>query len=251
MLTLRIIHLAIESCDDVGLRSACLEDRFCRGQVRPLPVIYEPLPFEPEAIVRLQEWVQGRRSSLLWLGGPSFEGPDFSNPLALLASKVIDLMDEHHLSVISYFCQTRRADETASPETQELVALMYSLIRQLIELLPPRFDSGKDLSQERFSRLSGTLDSWEEALAVFEDVLEFVPGPTVYCIIDGLHVLDYRRIQPPLGLLLGRLRNAGDKLRVLFTTSGRSYCLGRETNTRENLVIDHFRSGLASDAISL
>lgn len=201
--------------------------------------------------MRLQEWSQGSRSSLLWLDGPFFEGPDFSNPLALLASKVIDLMDEHHLSVISYFCQTRRAEGTASRETQELVALMYALIRQLIELLPPRFDSGKDLSQERFSRLSGTLDSWEEALAVFEDVLEFVPGPTVYCIIDGLHVLDYRRIQPPLANLLGRLRSGGDKLRVLFTTSGRSFCLGQEIKAGENLFIDHFRSGLALDALSL
>lgn len=241
----------MKSCDDVGLRSACLEDYFCRDQVRPLPDLYEPLPFEPEVAVRLQEWSQGSRCSLLWLGGPFFEGPDSSNPLTLLASKIIDLMDEHHLSVVSYFCQIRRTDENTASETQELVALMYTLIRQLIELLPPRFDSDKDLSQERFDCLSGTLDSWTEALDVFEDVLELVPGPTVYCIIDGLDVLDYRRIQPPLAHLLGRLRNGGDKLRVLFTTSGRSYCLGREAQAGETLFIEHFRRGLALDAISL
>lgn len=241
----------MDTSDDVGLHSACLEDHFSRDRVRPLPEYYQPLPFEPEVVLRLQEWSQGTGSPLLWLGGPSFEGLDSSNPLTLLASKVIDLVDENHLSVISYFCHIQRKDGSASGETQALVALMYALIRQLVELLPPRFDSHKDLSEERFSHLSGTLDSWEEALDVFEDLLEFVPGPKIFCIIDGLHVLDYRSIQRPLALLLGRLRKGGDKLRVLFTTSGRSYCLGQETEVRENLFIENFRNGLALDAMAL
>ncbi|KAI7772941.1 hypothetical protein LA080_012971 [Diaporthe eres] len=240
-----------ELFDDVGLRSACLEDHFSRDRIRPLLDYYQPLPFEPEVISRLQEWSQGTRSFLLWIGGPFVEGPDSSNPLTLLASKVIELTDENHLSVISYFCHIRRTDGIASRETQSLVALLYALIRQLIELLPPRFDSDTDLSQGRFSRLSGTLDSWEEALNVFEDVLELVPGPTVFCIIDGLHVLDYRSIQRPLTLLLARLRKGGHKLRVLFTTSGRSYCLGQEIQAHENLTIENFRCGLAVDAIAL
>lgn len=241
----------MELSDDVGFRSACLEDHFCRGRIRPLLDNYGPLPFEPEVISRLQEWSQGSRSSLLWLGGPFVEGPDSSNPLTLLASKVIDLMDENHLSVISYFCHIRRTDGTASRETQSLVALLYALIRQLIELLPPRVDTDRDLSQQRFSRLSGTIDSWEEALNVFEDVLELVLEPMVFCIIDGLHVLDYRSIQSSLALLLARLRKSGHKLRVLFTTSGRSYCLGQETKAHENLMVANFRSGLAVDAIAL
>lgn len=190
-------------------------------------------------------------SSLLWLAGPVVEGLDSSNPLTLLASKVIDMTDEHHLSVISYFCHIRRADGIASRATRSLVALLYALIRQLIELLPPRFDSEKDLSKERFSRLDGTLDSWEEALDVFKDVLELIPGSAVFCIIDGLHMLDFRSIQQPLALLLGQLRSSGPKLRVLFTTSGRSYCLGREIKSHENIVIENFRGGLATYALAL
>jgi hypothetical protein len=201
--------------------------------------------------LRLKEWSQGTTSSLLWLTGPVVDVLDSSNPLTLLASRVVDMTDESNLNVISYFCHIRRADGTASRETRSLVALLYALIRQLIELLPPRFDSEKDLSKERFSRLNGTLDSWEEALDMFKDVLELVPGSAVYCIIDGLHVLDYRSIQQPLCLLLGRFRDRGPKLRVLFTTSGRSYCLGREIKAHENIVIDNFRDGLATYAISL
>lgn len=211
----------------------------------------QPPPFEPEVILRLKEWSQGTTSSLLWLAGPVVETVDFSNPLTLLASRVIDMTDENRLSVISYFCYIRCADGAASREVRSLVALLYALIRQLIELLPPRFDSEKDRSKERFSRFNGTLDSWEEALDAFKDILELVPGSAVFCIIDSLHVLDYRSIQQPLARLLGRLRNSGKKLRVLFTTSGRSYCLGREIKAHENIVIDNFRDGLATYALVL
>lgn len=241
----------MELFDDIEIRSASLEDHFCRDQVRPRLESDDPLPFESDAILRLKEWSQGATSSLLWLAGPVVEGIDSRNPLTLLASRVIDLTDDNHLNVISYFCHMRRAHGIVSREVRSLVALLYAMIRQLIELLPPRVDSEKHLSNERFSRLKGTLDSWEEALNVMEDVLALVPGTAVFCIIDGLDVLDYRSIQQPLALLLKRLRNSAPKLRVLFTTSGRSYCLGQEIKAQENMVIDNFRGGLATYALAL
>lgn len=178
---------------------------------------------------------------MLWLDGPSTEGPDSDNPLMLLAGKIINATDENHLNIISYFCEIPRyADRAVSREIQALVALLYALIRQLIELLPPRFSSIVDFSEERFLGLEGTLESWEEALHVFRDLLELVPGSVLFCVIDGLHVLDYKTIEKPLALLLGQLRHTNNKLRVLFTTSGRSYCLGREMKFNESVVIEGY-----------
>lgn len=200
---------------------------------------------------RLSEWSQGTASPMLWLDGPFVEGPDSSNPLTLLAGKVIEVTDENRLNVISYFCDIRRTDGAAPREVQALVALLYALIRQLIELLPPRFDLDVDLSEERFLRLKGDIGSWEEALQLFRDLLELVPGSAVFCVIDGLHVLDYRSIQRPLTLLLGQLRHSNNRLRVLFTTSGRSYCLGKEMRAHEIVAIDGYRSNIATYDVSL
>ncbi|KAG8157862.1 hypothetical protein KVR01_012134 [Diaporthe batatas] len=240
-----------ELFDDIETRSASLEDHFCRDQVRPRLESDQPLPFEPDVILRVKEWSQDTASSLLWLSGPFIEVTDSSNPLTLLASRVIDLADEHHLNVISYFCHIRHTNGTISREEQSLVALLYALIRQLVELLPPRFDSERDLSKERFSRLGGTIASWEESLDVMEDILSLVPGTAVFCIIDGLDVLDHRSIRRPLTLLLGRIRQSSPKLKVLFTTSGRCYCLGQEIKAHENIVIDNFRDGLATYDLAL
>jgi len=121
-----------------------------------------------------------------------------------------------------------------------MIALLYSLLRQMIELLLPRFETTTDLSEQRFRGLDGSMDSWQDALSVFQDLLSLMPS-TVFCVVDGIHWLDDRSTDTPLRELIDALR--ADKLRLLLTTSGRSGCLLEGLASAETLQIDSLGRG--------
>lgn len=171
------------------------------------------------------------------------EAEDLENPLAMLAAKFVELAATSRLPVLSYFCEIPRAKPDGISRTREergAVSLVYALLRQLVELLLPRFHSSIDLSEERFLRLDGTLDSWEEAMLLLRDLVGLLIQNTVFCVIDGMHWLDDKSTDNPLRVLVESLR-ASNKVRLLFTTSGRSACLRGALRDVEVLVMDSFR----------
>lgn len=172
---------------------------------------------------RLQEWSQGLCTPMLWLEGPTVDLDDFENPLTGAAAKFVQLAEVNHFTVVSYFCKLRRQSPgQGEPEEQAAISLLYAILRQMIEALPPRLETMLDFSEQRFLDLDGTLGTWSQAIALLRDTLSMVSG-IVFCVIDGLHWLDSRSTDRPLAQLLQVLRK--DSMRVLFTTSGRSGCL--------------------------
>jgi len=136
-------------------------------------------------------------------------------------------------------------------QEQGLIALTYSVIRQLIDWLPPVVDSDAvlDLSAERFRQLDGTLTSWKAALSLVDTLLQSAP-PLLVFIIDGLDtihdtstdgairelvrvLLTHTRRQPQ-----GGLNGQGPTLllKVLFTVIGRPSALV-ETMSEHQLVL--------------
>ncbi|KAJ0123668.1 hypothetical protein J7T55_012135 [Diaporthe amygdali] len=241
----------VSSSDDVALNSRHLEDYFSRDRVRLHANDSAPMPFEPETISRVTDWSNGEAVPMLWIDGPVMDCEEERNPLPMLTAQLIELTARSHLHVISYFCELSRSVEAAEREAQATVSLVYSLIRQLIELLPPEFEAPVDFSEARFRRLDGTLKSCDESMQMFEDLLNLVPAATVFCFIDGLHLVDDKRVEESLQLFLRQLRRDNGKLRVLFTTSGRSACLAKELKVEETLMIDSYRKGSAAYGLDL
>lgn len=106
--------------------------------------------------------------------------------LTMVSACYISVARKHNIPVISHFCASSpRTDKRAG-----VVALVYSLIRQLIELVPPMLDcdSNCDLSGERFRRLNDTVASYD-ALAILNTLLRYRP-PVLFCVIDALDVLE-------------------------------------------------------------
>lgn len=160
---------------------------------------------------------------MLWFEGPALEVDDFENPLTSIAAKFVGMVAAHQLDVISYFCEVPRTSTGHdAPEAEAAISLLYALLRQLVEKLPPRLDTAVDLSKARFEKLSGSMDNWTEAIELLKDLLSILNG-LVFCVIDGLHWLDGDGTDAPLAQLLTALRH--DRLRVFFTTCGRSTCL--------------------------
>lgn len=250
---LTIVDLVTEltSSDEIALNSRHLEDFFSRDRIRLEADDSAPMPFDPDVISRITDWSKGQDAPMLRIDGPVVDCEEERNPLTMLATQLIDLTAKGRLHVISYFCELSRPVKAAEREMRATVALVYSLVRQLIELLPPEFEASVDFSEARFRQLDGSIESCDEAIRVFQDLLDVVPAATVYCIIDGLQLMDDRRVEGPLRAFLQGLRGGNGKLRVLFTTSGRSACLSKELEVEETLVIDAFRKGVATHGLSI
>jgi len=226
------------NAEDVSLNSAHLEDHFDRSRVRLPHDPFNNSAFPARALQSLADWTAGIAPAIFWIDGPPLAADDLDNAVTLLAATVVDMAAEFRVPVVSYFCELRRGErmrEDESPQTRAMLALLYGLLHQLVELLMPVFETDIDLSPRRFSCLDGLVASWPEALSVFAELVPLMPDK-VFCIIDGVHWLDDRSSEGLLTDLIRTLRESG--FRVLLTTSGRSPSLRESTAEEEALTLE-------------
>ncbi|KAJ6179452.1 hypothetical protein N7519_009913 [Penicillium mononematosum] len=214
---------------------------------------YEPdvkVVAEGNIVASLQQWATSSRSQALAVGGTQ---PTASlDPVALISACYASFARQARLPVVSHFCAlpSQEAKELNLHE-QGLIALTYSIIRQLIDWLPPVVDSDAvlDLSAERFRQLDGTLTSWKAALSLVDTLLQSAP-PLLVFIIDGLDAIHHPStdgaIRELVRVLLthtrrqpqGGLNGQGPTLllKVLFTVTGRPSAL-IETMSEHTLIL--------------
>ncbi|OJK03639.1 hypothetical protein ASPACDRAFT_22873 [Aspergillus aculeatus ATCC 16872] len=214
---------------------------------------------EENVMTSLQQWATDAYSQVLAVGGSPTTA--FPSPVLLISTCYASLARKARLPVISHFCtrSTNGTDELTYE--QQLIALAYSLIRQLIEFLPPVIisHSGCNLSAERFKPLNGTLTSWKEVLSLIDILLYHAP-PLMVCVIHGLDAIQDastdQYIRSLVRILLthtrhqtatmeGGLETQSVLLKILFTVAGRpsslvetlseSQLILRESNQTEEL----------------
>ncbi|KAF2091477.1 hypothetical protein K490DRAFT_70314 [Saccharata proteae CBS 121410] len=219
---------AICSRDEVIINSKNLEDYFSRNRVRLRADLVDSMMIDQEILIRLTEWTKASNAGLLSIAGPNTDVVDHDNPTTAMAANFIDIVARSQVPVVSYFCELQRGTAIREGHTREIqgtVALMYALIRQMVELLLPQFDCHLDFSPERFDRLNGSTQSWEETMSLFNELLEMMP--------DWLDDRSTARYLKDLVVTLRRSR-----LKVLITTTGRSRCLLAELPDSELLLMD-------------
>ncbi|KAK5625865.1 hypothetical protein RRF57_001581 [Xylaria bambusicola] len=225
--------------EDILLSSKHLEDFFNRDRLRLEEDRAGPIGVSPSVVRRLSEWMKNPTSYLLWLEGPRIFGDDINNPFDVLANRVIQLAEHNYVPTISYRCELRRGEQLRpgndSREAQASISLICALIRQMVELLLPKFQAVVDLSEARFRVSDGCILSWSETVGLFRDLLPLMPD-TLFCIIDGLHWLDDESTTRCLEELVRTMR--GSKMRVLFTTTGRSTCLRQQLLKDEQYCVE-------------
>ncbi|EAU34847.1 predicted protein [Aspergillus terreus NIH2624] len=206
---------------------------------------------EDSVMVSLQQWASNAHSQVLAVGGAPTTV--FPSPVALISACYVSLARKEGLPVVSHFCSlpTHERDGMTVYE-QALIALAYSLLRQLIDCLPPVLEghAACDLSPDRFKPLDGTLTSWKEVLSLIDILLHYAP-PLVVCVIDGLDVIQHEstdlRIRSLVRILLAHTRHEpvstpegglGQSvlLKILFTVAGRPSSLV-ETMSENHLVL--------------
>lgn len=206
---------------------------------------------ESSVVATLQKWVTNPRSQALAVGGtPSNHYP---SPVASISACFVSFTRRARLPVIAHFCTLPdKVVKGLTTHQQGLIALTYSLIRQLIDCLPTVVDSDSllDLSAERFRQVDGTISSWKAALALVDTLLHFVP-PLLVCVIDGIDAIHDASTDAALRelirVLLTHTRHQPQPansecssptslFKVLFTVTGRPSALV-ETMSENQLIL--------------
>jgi hypothetical protein len=191
---------------------------------------------EDTVLESLQEWATSVHSQVLAVGGSPSTA--FPSPVALISACYTTFARKARLPVISHFCALPTEERSGMTLFEQgLISLAYSLIRQLIDYLPPVLEghAACNLNTERFSPLNGTMTSWKEVLSLI-DILLYLGPPVLVCVIDGLDVLEDpstdEQIRSLVRTLLTHTRHQAVQLadgsgsqdvllKVLFTVAGR------------------------------
>ena len=200
----------------------------------------------PSFVSGLSAFTESMSSQILYTFGRY--QPEQANLLRLSAAQYISLARQHGIPVISYFCglSAEAPPPGRTRESVELSSLLYSLIRQAVDLFPAEFTATSlDLTEERFATLDGTLRTWRQAINLFTDLVNCLQLPLLLFVLDGLNLLedDFERstsakvgelVRELVGLVDGP-GGGGRKglgiVKALFTSAGSSTELCRELDS--------------------
>lgn len=193
----------------------------------------------------LQDWRLDSSSHFLCVSGPW--QTTTPSPAHQLAAAICSFANQAEVPIICFSC-TRSFEEDgedAEKDLRALVRLVYSLIAQLIKILPERFQSVEKIP---VVPLDGTTKTFPSALHTLKILLDASPSP-LFCVIDNLQYLeDHATENEDLIGFLNILRAQTEScissfparyFKVLFTTSGRSTALVEILEPQEMVLADN------------
>ena len=196
---------------------------------------------EQEILEAIQDWIQSSSSRAVWVRGKSQES--YPSNMTTIAARVVCVLLERRIPVLCYFstsedddndaCLRARINPGNTSAGNILIDLIYSLIRQMINQLLPETRMSRKLSRDHFKGFDGSIETFESALNLFEQVFQHAPA-NIYIIIDGIERLDDDPACEPLVeeflMFLQDMRTdtGSDRVvKLLYTTAGQ--CESLET----------------------
>lgn len=175
-----------------------------------------------EIVARLQRWISAPESQLLWVMGRPFSSKTSDESIA--AAYITTLIQSAEISCISFFCQQHETSNNGinndNSHDSLLISLLYSLTRQLTLLVPESFNNTYDYHAV-LTELDGTQKTIHSTLDLIRRLLGLAPN-LLFCVIDGLHLLDRPSTTLYIKELLEvlQIRQESKVLKVLIVTSG-------------------------------
>ncbi|KAF2276671.1 uncharacterized protein EI97DRAFT_432916 [Westerdykella ornata] len=231
----------LRNWDDIEAASHFLETVADTGYPIDLRELQD-FKIAPRAFHPLEHWMTTQESEWLWMRG-TLTHSELSE-VSTAAYYTVIVSERLKLPLVSY---RFRADEYGlaesvdsalegrSVEMDRFVLMAYSIIRQLVWLLPKEVETDVDLSSARFQRLDGSTESLLDAFNLIEALLSFMPQILIV-VLDGFQFVDNDSgvygdsTHGYLELFLEILRQAGTSrtLKVLITSDGRCRTLLEE-----------------------
>ena len=188
-----------------------------------------------KAYFALQEWLSAPESRFLWMYGSAntSKPSELSSTSACLVSKIHNAK----LPLIAHQC-----DDSGS-SMDKLISMVYSVVIQLIWLLPEDFSTKIDLSPCRSESLDRSVYRLPDVLFLMKDLLTLAPRLLIVVIDsiqlceDGLGPDNNRGTEIYLDLFR-KILTIGGNARVqktLFTTDGRCSNLVQKLSPQEQV----------------
>lgn len=174
-------------------------------------------------VVRLKEWLASPRSELLWIIGSN---SPFGNEASLAVSHILDIAISARLPCVSFSftpITSEHTDTWADGKarcTALLIALLYSLINQLLCLVPETFEDAYDL-EVAIKTMDGEEDSIPKALEIIQALLRH-RTPLLLVVLDGLELVEDDDTIPYLRNLISMVhsRQTDSRLKFLLGSQG-------------------------------
>ena len=219
-----------------------------QGVIESLLDVFQAVDLPNEMFARLLEWISSDQSEIMWVAGPTDHC--YPSKMSAIAAALVKRFTEGKAKVFFNFCglpSPKTIQDGKSVEEVGLISMVYLMIQQVIEHVPPQFDSPKDFSLKRFTPLDGNVSTLDGALELFRDLIPLCL-PYIVFIVDGIEWLDYRKGQKGCKEFVNTLRQlkmmkSPDNdpqciYKVLFTTAGKPGCLMQTLECREILLQD-------------
>lgn len=235
----------------------------CRG-VRVIDVGCLPgLALDQRIAIALERWtLKQDASTLLYLEAAAYSAEARSPQVTVAAARIVEAADQIRLPTLSFFCDYSLSESDPNhlaPDDEEasvsppLLGLVYSLIFQLTQLLPPLTNIGSLITDSEIASLNASFTSWSLALRILSKLLTVAPS-FLLCVVDGFHAFEGSGTDlTPTRELLGVLQKAMEVerkvLKVLFTDSRRAFSLVQTIPMERREIIEGMRragSGRAS-----
>lgn len=196
-----------------------------------------------EVAAKIEGWMRVPSSQMIWVEGPVTTHCE--EQLTNAAKHIMSLVLEAGIACVSFFGRRRlrpsggtsapgnvsgeaqppSAGPPPTPREATATALLYSVVAQLVHLLPGEFECPAPLRREEaFGALDGSPASHAAALDLVRAMLPLSP-PTLVLVFDRMNLADGTTTRPVLSALVRLLRThgaagTGRVIKVMFTTAG-------------------------------
>ncbi|KAM0796355.1 hypothetical protein BDR22DRAFT_966281 [Usnea florida] len=188
-----------------------------------------------KAYLALQDWLSAPESRVLWLYGSS----NTSKPsdLSLTSACLVSRIHDAKLPLIAHQC------DNSGSNMDRLISMVYSVVIQLIWLLPEDFSIDKDLSPRGFRPLDRSVETLRYVLFFMDDLLTLAPRFLIV-IVDGIQLCEdglgrgnKEGTERYLDFFREILAHGGNARvqKTLFTTDGRCNNLVQELSPQEQI----------------
>ena len=212
------------------------------------------LALDQRVAVALERWTLENASTLLYLEAAAYSAEARSPQVTVAAARIVETADKIGLPTLSFFCDTLvtgEAEHLASESevanvSPPLLGLVYSLIFQLTQLVPPLTNMGSLIAISQVASLEASIASWPLALQILSKLLVVAP-PFLLCVIDSFHAFETPEMSSmPTSELLSVFQNAMEAeqkvLKVLFTNSRRAFSLVQAIPWERRVIIEGIRT---------
>lgn len=232
--------------NDVRLFTTQFEDIYDWENVYPFRDDPQTFMNDPVVVLRLETFTTSMSSQILYF----YDDPGAADHPQFLQQAVcayISLARDQRIPVVSYFytLSYERPPRNRTRESTELCAAMYSMLKQLINLLPSDFVARKGMfTDDALKELDGTLKIWNLALELFVESVDCLKLPLLLFVVGGLNLVEddprsYTHTKATS--LVCQLRSVveaqrkGRVIKVLFSTAGLSHVLSSQLEDAESM----------------